>query len=72
MGGTLKPSLALPLNGVSGLRSTQRYQFQTETPLRTVAALSKFMAAGVLSCISPEIWAFQDALGGFCSLEKAL
>ena len=43
-----------------------------EIPLRTVAALSKFMAAGVLSCISPEIWAFQDALGGFCSLEKAL
>ena len=41
MGGTLKPSLALPLNRVSGLRSTQRYQFQAETPLKINAATRK-------------------------------
>ena len=43
-----------------------------ETPLRISAALGKVLAADVLSCVSPEIWAFQDALGEFCSLEKAL
>ena len=40
MGGTLKPSSALPLNGVSGLRSTQRYQFQTETRLELLLLLA--------------------------------
>ena len=49
MGGTLKPSLALPLNGVSGLRSTQRYQFQPETPLRTSAVRTFPRAAITLS-----------------------
>ena len=43
-----------------------------EIPLRISAALGKVLAADVLSCVSPEIWAFQDALGEFCSLEKAL
>ena len=43
-----------------------------ETPIRISAALGKVLAADVLSCVSPEIWAFQDALGEFCSLEKAL
>ena len=68
----LKSSSALPLSMVSGFRATHKYWFQMETKLRTVAALNKFMAADVLSCISPELWAFQDALGGFCSLEKVL
>ena len=72
MGGTLKSSSAHVLSMVSGFRATHKYWFQTETKLRTVAALNKFMAAGVLSSTSPETWAFQDALEGFCSLEKAL
>ena len=36
-----KSSSAHLLNGVSGFGSTQRYQFQTKTPLRTIAATRK-------------------------------
>lgn len=46
-----------------------------ETPLRTVAASScrgTAQIAGVLSSTSPETWAFQDALEGFCSLDIML
>ena len=56
---------------VSGFGATHKYWFQTETKLRTVAALNKFMAAGVLSCISPEIWAFQDAFRRVLQLRES-
>jgi len=36
-GRNAKSSSAHLLSGVSGFRATQRYQFQSETPLRTVA-----------------------------------
>ena len=40
-GGNPKSSSALLLSGVSGFGATYEYQFQTETPLRIVAALRK-------------------------------
>ena len=42
-----------------------------ETELRTVAALSEFMAAGVLSCISPEIWALPRCFGRVLQLRES-
>jgi len=57
---------------VSGFGATHKYWFQTETKLRTVAALSEFMAAGVLSGVSAETWGFKLAPRGFCSLDVVL
>ena len=64
MGGTLKPSLALPLNGVSGLGPVFRLERASplgETPLRTLAVPSCGGAtriASVLSCVSGKPWCF--------------
>ena len=37
-----KSSSAYLLSGVSGFGATYEYQFQTETPLRTLAATEKY------------------------------
>ena len=60
---------------VSGFGATHKYWFQTETKLRTVAALGCRGAArivSVLSCVSAETWGFTLAPRGFCSLDVVL
>ena len=67
----LKSSSALPLSMVSGFGATHKYWFQTETKLRTIAALSEFMAAGVLSGVSAEILGVPRCFGRVLRLRES-